>query len=192
MEKLRAIASECAALLGDNLMCFGYDGLAQVVADQLRAQGRTLAVAEAATGGLLANSFADLCGACKFFQGGFVSYSNDSKMLMLECPECLLKQHGAVSPECAVRDGQRRRRENLARITGSRSRVSPALRRREGESRRHDLHCRAHAVRRLGAQALHPRPAFRGEAARRERRDRLAAPRGAEGSPTVLATPQVN
>ena len=23
-------------------------------------------------------------------------------MLMLECPECLLKQHGAVSPECAV------------------------------------------------------------------------------------------
>ncbi len=102
MEKLRAIASECAALLGDNLMCFGYDGLAQVVADQLRAQGRTLAVAEAATGGLLANSFADLCGACKFFQGGIVSYSNDSKMLMLECPECLLKQHGAVSPECAV------------------------------------------------------------------------------------------
>jgi nicotinamide-nucleotide amidase len=102
MEKLRAIASECAALLGDNLMCFGYDSLAQVVADQLRAQGRTLAVAEAATGGMLANSFADLCGACKFFQGGIVSYSNDSKMLMLECPECLLKQHGAVSPECAV------------------------------------------------------------------------------------------
>jgi nicotinamide-nucleotide amidase len=89
MEKLRAIASDCAALLGDNLMCFGYDSLAQVVA-------------EAATGGLLANSFADLCGACKFFQGGIVSTSNDSKMLMLECPECLLKQHGAVSPECAV------------------------------------------------------------------------------------------
>lgn len=102
MERLRAIADECAALLGDNLMCFGHDSLAQVVADQLRAQGRTLAVAEAATGGMLSNSFADLGGACKFFQGGIVSYTNDSKMLMLECPECLLKQHGAVSPECAV------------------------------------------------------------------------------------------
>ncbi len=102
MEKLRAIASECAALLGDNLMCFGHDSLAQVVADLLRAQGRTLAVAESATGGMLANSFADLCGACKFFQGGIVSTSNEAKMLMLECPECLLKQHGAVSPECAV------------------------------------------------------------------------------------------
>jgi nicotinamide-nucleotide amidase len=102
MEKLRAIASECAALLGDNLLCFGHDSLAQVVADQLKLQGRTLAVAEASTGGLLANAFADLCGACKFFQGGIVSTSNEAKMLMLECPECLLKQHGAVSPECAV------------------------------------------------------------------------------------------
>lgn len=102
MEKLRAIASECAALLGDNLLCFGHDSIAQVVADQLKLQGRTLAVAEASTGGMLANAFADLCGACKFFQGGIVSTSNESKMLMLECPECLLKQHGAVSAECAV------------------------------------------------------------------------------------------
>jgi nicotinamide-nucleotide amidase len=102
MEKLRAIATECAALLGDNLLCFGHDTLAQVVADQLKAQGRTLAVAEASTGGTLANSFADLCGACKFFQGGIVISNNEAKTLLLECPECLLKQHGAVSAECAV------------------------------------------------------------------------------------------
>lgn len=102
MEKLRAIASECAALLGDNLLCFGHDSLAQVVAHQLKAQGRTLAVAEASTGGMLANSFADLCGACKFFQGGIVISNNEAKTLLLECPECLLKQHGAVSAECAV------------------------------------------------------------------------------------------
>lgn len=102
MEKLHSIASECGALLGENLMCYGHDSLAQVVADQLRQQGRTLAVAEAATGGLLANSFADLSGACKFFQGGIITTSHDAKMLLLECPECLLKQHGAVSPECAV------------------------------------------------------------------------------------------
>jgi nicotinamide-nucleotide amidase len=74
----------------------------RAIADELKRQGRTLAVAEASTGGLLANAFADLPGACKFFQGGIVSTSNESKMLMLECPECLLEQHGAVSPECAV------------------------------------------------------------------------------------------
>jgi nicotinamide-nucleotide amidase len=76
--------------------------LAKDVADQLRALGRTLAVAESCTGGLLANSFTDICGASKFFQGGVVSYSNDAKMLLLDCPECLLSQHGAVSAECAV------------------------------------------------------------------------------------------
>jgi nicotinamide-nucleotide amidase len=102
MSLLRTIAEECATMLGDDFVCFGHDSLAKVVADQLRETGRTLAVAESCTGGLLANSFTDICGACKFFQGGIVSYSNDSKMLLLDCPECLLSQHGAVSPECAV------------------------------------------------------------------------------------------
>ncbi len=102
MTVLRALADECAVLLGDDFVSFGHDSMVKVVADRLRAQGRTLAVAESCTGGLLANSFTDVCGASKFFQGGIVSYSNDSKMLLLDCPECLLSQHGAVSAECAV------------------------------------------------------------------------------------------
>jgi nicotinamide-nucleotide amidase len=101
-EGLWELAEECASLLGDDFVCFGHDSLAKVVADQLRETGRTLAVAESCTGGLLANSFTDICGASKFFQGGIVSYSNDAKMKLLDCPECLLSQHGAVSPECAV------------------------------------------------------------------------------------------
>lgn len=102
MAALQGIAQECATLLGDDFVCFGQDAMAKVVADHLREQGRTLAVAESCTGGLLANSFSDICGATKFFQGGIVGYSNDAKMLLLDCPECLLSQHGAVSEECAV------------------------------------------------------------------------------------------
>jgi len=102
MDILRSLADDCAALLGDDFIGFGHDSMVKVVADQLRAQNRTLAVAESCTGGLLANSFTDVCGASKFFQGGIVSYSNDAKMLLLDCPECLLSQHGAVSAECAV------------------------------------------------------------------------------------------
>lgn len=102
MDVLQAIAQECATLLGEDFVCYGHASMVKVVADQIRAQGRTLAVAESCTGGLLANSFTDLCGAAKFFQGGIVSYSNDAKMLLLDCPECLLSQHGAVSAECAV------------------------------------------------------------------------------------------
>ncbi len=100
--EIDVIAVECARLLGEDFMCFGYDSLAKVCADLMRAQEKTLAVAETATGGLLANAFTDICGASKFFAGGVVSYSNDSKMTLLDCPECLLSQHGAVSAECAV------------------------------------------------------------------------------------------
>jgi nicotinamide-nucleotide amidase len=99
---VNAIAAECVQLLGEDFVAFGDDSLAKVCADLLRAGERVLAVAETATGGLLANAFTDICGASKFFAGGCVCYSNDSKMQLLDVPECLLLQHGAVSPEAAV------------------------------------------------------------------------------------------
>ena len=102
LAEIDLIAVDCARLLGEDFMCFGYDSLAKVCADLLRSQEKTLAVAETATGGLLANAFTDICGASKFFAGGVVSYSHESKMTLLDCPECLLSQHGAVSAECAV------------------------------------------------------------------------------------------
>lgn len=100
--ELEGIAAECVQLLGEDFMCYGHDSMAKVCADMLRAQEKTLAVAETATGGLLANAFTDICGAAKFFAGGVVCYSNDAKMQLLDVPECLLLQHGAVSAENAV------------------------------------------------------------------------------------------
>jgi nicotinamide-nucleotide amidase len=102
MEQIDSIASECIQFLGDDFVTLGDDSLAKVCADLLRSQEKRLAVAETATGGLLANAFTDICGASKFFSGGCVCYSNDSKMQLLDVPECLLLQHGAVSPEAAV------------------------------------------------------------------------------------------
>ncbi len=99
---LEAVAAECAQLLGDDFVCYGHDSLARVCADQLRAQEKRLAVVETATGGLLANVFTEVCGACKFFAGGVVCCSNDAKMQLLDVPECLLLQHGSVSDEAAV------------------------------------------------------------------------------------------
>jgi nicotinamide-nucleotide amidase len=73
-----------------------------VNADLLRAQEKTLAVAESCTGGRLASVFTEVCGASKFFRGAVVCYCNDAKMQILDVPESLLAQHGAVSDECAV------------------------------------------------------------------------------------------
>ncbi|GAB5558427.1 MAG: competence/damage-inducible protein A [Synoicihabitans sp.] len=99
---LQKIAEECAELLGEDFMCFGHDSLAKVCADLLRGAEHTLAVSETATGGMLASSFTDLAGATKFFAGGAVCYSNQSKMQLLDVPEEILMQHGAVSAENAV------------------------------------------------------------------------------------------
>jgi nicotinamide-nucleotide amidase len=101
-EELEGVARECGALLGEDAMCYGHDSLAKVVSDLLRAQEKRLALAETATGGLLANAFTGVHGACKFFAGGVVCYSNEAKTLLLEVPECLIAQHSGVSDECAV------------------------------------------------------------------------------------------
>ncbi|MCF3648622.1 CinA family nicotinamide mononucleotide deamidase-related protein [Synoicihabitans lomoniglobus] len=101
-DDVQAIAEKCAKLLGENFMGFGHDSLAKHCADMLRAAEATLAVAETATGGMLASAFTDICGATKFFAGGSVCYSNQSKMQLLDVPEDILMQHGAVSAENAV------------------------------------------------------------------------------------------
>lgn len=100
--QLEAVAAECAKLLGDDFVTYGHNSLACVCAELLRAQEKKLAVVETATGGLLAHAFTESCGACKFFAGGVVCCSNDAKMQLLDVPECLLLQHGAVSDEAAV------------------------------------------------------------------------------------------
>ncbi|HWA08643.1 MAG TPA: CinA family nicotinamide mononucleotide deamidase-related protein [Opitutaceae bacterium] len=100
--QLEQVAAACARLLGEDFLCYGHDSMAKVCAELLRAQEKTLAVAETATGGLLAHAFTDICGAAKFFAGGVVCCSNEAKMQLLDVPECLLLQHGAVSAENAV------------------------------------------------------------------------------------------
>jgi len=102
LAQLEAIARECGRLLGEDLTCYGHDSLAKLCSDLLRAQEKRLALAETATGGLLAQAFTELGGACKFFAGGVVCCSNDARMQLLDVPECLLLQHGAASAECAV------------------------------------------------------------------------------------------
>ena len=100
--EIDSMATECAQLLGEDFMCYGDDSMAKVCADLLRAQEKTLAVAEAATGGLLSSAFTDICGKSKFFNGAVICSSNEAKMTLIDCPECLISQHGAVSAECAV------------------------------------------------------------------------------------------
>ena len=68
----------------------------------MRNLDKTLAVAESCTGGLLSPSFTEIPGISKVFHGGAVCYHNDAKVQILDVPESMLEQHGAVSEEVAI------------------------------------------------------------------------------------------
>lgn len=92
---------------------FGIDehGLEQEVGRLLTAQGRTLAVAESCTGGLIGDRLTNVAGSSNYFVGGVIAYSNAVKRDLLGVPEETLQRWGAVSAETAraMAQGVRRR-----------------------------------------------------------------------------------
>ena len=65
-------------------------------------KGFFIATAESCTGGMLAEALTKIKGASKFFERGFVTYSNKSKIEMLGVSEENLIINGAVSAEVAT------------------------------------------------------------------------------------------
>lgn len=61
-----------------------------------------ISVAESCTGGLLAALLTKLPGSSKFFDRGFVTYSNKAKIDLLNVKEETLQRFGAVSAEVAT------------------------------------------------------------------------------------------
>jgi PncC family amidohydrolase len=76
--------------------------LAQQVGERLRRQGRSLAVAESCTGGLLGAALTDVPGSSTYFLGGVISYADRVKLEQLQVPEATLRRYGAVSEETAA------------------------------------------------------------------------------------------
>ncbi len=67
------------------------------VLDANRSVGRTIAVAESCTGGLVSAALTELAGASDVFDRGYVTYSNDAKMEAIGVNQDILETFGAVS-----------------------------------------------------------------------------------------------
>jgi nicotinamide-nucleotide amidase len=75
--------------------------LAQAVAKALKAKRARLVTAESCTGGWAAQVVTSVAGSSDWFERGFVTYSNESKMELLGVRRETLERCGAVSEETA-------------------------------------------------------------------------------------------
>lgn len=63
--------------------------------------GRSVALAESCTGGLVAGALTEIVGSSAVLDRGFVTYSNDAKIEMLGVSPDIIDTFGAVSIACA-------------------------------------------------------------------------------------------
>ena len=71
--------------------------LAEAVLAANRAAGKTVAVAESCTGGLVAGALTEIAGSSDVLDRGWVTYSNEAKTEMLGVSTDILDTFGAVS-----------------------------------------------------------------------------------------------
>jgi len=95
---------------GDTLFSTG-PTVDELVAGALADQGLTVATAESCTGGLLSARLTARPGASAWVLGGVTVYADSAKQDLVDVPEELLAEHGAVSPEvaAALAEGVRQR-----------------------------------------------------------------------------------
>ena len=103
LKKAAALLHRTAAPLLKRLPApFTDDGrdIELLVAERLANSGKTLALAESLTGGLIAARLTAIPGASQWLRGGAVVYTESAKQ-ELGVPVALLKKHGAISAACA-------------------------------------------------------------------------------------------
>ena len=101
-EALRLAVAELTAVLGADLVSTDGAVLEAVVGDLLRARGWWVAFAESCTGGLATSRMTDVPGSSAYVERSIVAYSNRAKIELLDVPEPLIVEHGAVSEPVAL------------------------------------------------------------------------------------------
>jgi nicotinamide-nucleotide amidase len=94
---LDEVGPQIEALLGERCYTKSGEPLESVVGALLRARAETLAVAESATGGMLAEWITSVSGASDYFRGGFLTYTDEMKTALLGVDAAILREHTAVS-----------------------------------------------------------------------------------------------
>jgi nicotinamide-nucleotide amidase len=73
-----------------------------IIAELLKKNKMTIALAESCTGGLISDRLTNIPGSSEYFDRSVVCYSNKAKVELLNIDEQLINMYGAVSPEVAI------------------------------------------------------------------------------------------
>jgi nicotinamide-nucleotide amidase len=95
------LADELSKALGRSVFSDKGESMEEVVGRLLTERGQTLSVAESCTGGLIGQRLTSVAGSSAYFLEGAVTYSNEAKQRTLGVPAETIRDHGAVSAECA-------------------------------------------------------------------------------------------
>jgi len=79
----------------------GKDSIEEVIIQLANSKNSTVSTAESCTGGLIGHRLTEVSGSSDVYKGGFVVYSNESKIDLLGVDKSILKKYGAVSEETA-------------------------------------------------------------------------------------------
>jgi nicotinamide-nucleotide amidase len=101
IDELISSAAEVRAIMQKWIYAEDLETMETVVGRLLKQKGKRVAVAESCTGGLLAERITNVPGSSEFFDYGLVTYSNEAKITLLNVPEKILEDHGAVSEPVA-------------------------------------------------------------------------------------------
>lgn len=100
--RMEGIEGRVRETFGKDIYGTGRETLEEVVGVLLKGRGQTLSLAESCTGGLLTERLTRVPGSSAYVVEARVTYKNEAKVRLLDVPEEVLKEKGAVSRECAL------------------------------------------------------------------------------------------
>lgn len=99
---IRENVQSLTKIIGDIIVGFDDDETIEVIIGRmLKAQGKTIATAESCTGGKIAQMLSSVAGASNYFSGSVVSYSKETKIIVLGIDAELINKYDIVSAEVA-------------------------------------------------------------------------------------------
>lgn len=112
--EIEAQLSGLRKILGDIIWSEQDDRFEALIGRLLVGSEKTLSVAESCTGGLISELITSVPGSSSYYLGSVTSYANSVKTGVLQVPEEIIREHGAVSSECVARMA-----EGVRSLTGS-------------------------------------------------------------------------